>query len=348
MSDRKPEGETPDRTRRKLVKSIGGTLVAGMLVGGLSKFFQKSPDVKPPEQSPREVNLAKAAQLLEEVGIKDDFTTASAREMFETSEGLAKKQKYVNKIWKIFTNTNNNQLGLAINNAGEPIILRNGSTNKPEPMPGLDLEAADPAQPRLIYTHKSDFTDRVDSAYGVVGYSNSEQLEELLKANPQAVDQLLTMLFSHYYGPVAFLHLGNQGMPTVPFNPPGFASNPEYQNNDVPSPKVEGYSSVKYIQGLGTTTRADIFINLKLIKNEADILGLPVHAVLAGYLANEAYGIATDSERLLFRLGEHAPGFEVGSTGADWATRIQVTYGAPNTFFTPNILRLIEQLASSL
>lgn len=293
---------------------------------------------------PEDANLVKAGELLNEVGIERGFVTSSPKRMYEFNKALAGS---MNGIWKIFPNIAGARLGLGIEVDGEPAPLRDGANNKPERISGLDSTFQDTGIPSAIYKIEAIRNNQQKTSYVIVGYSGQEELSRIIEANPEAANELLLRLFAHSGSPLNILHLPSLGMPEQIFNLPELIGQKDYlvDANDLPFTRSAGGSRIRYDLATGEAKRSDIFISSAHVRKDASVLGLSTKAIMAGFLANEAYGNAIDTYRITNRLGVQTSRYEVGSTGADWATRVQVTQNVPNAFFSARVLDLIQKLA---
>lgn len=196
-------------------------------------------------------------------------------------------------------------------------------------------------------------TERLDSSTRktiVVTYpKNSEEqtrTDQLFSSNREHLDKLVSVLFAHTQAPLNILHLADDGMPAQVFHHPDFTGDSNgFTDDDLPSPDIRGASVIRYENDTGKTTRADIFLSLAAIKEEAGILGFPPEVVLAGYMANEAHGCSQETYRLSQTLPEITGKSEAASTGADWGVRMLAIHNSPNPFFSSEIMQFIAKLS---
>lgn len=327
--------------RREFLKLLGGSLVLVSFPEFIAACSMSSEEKKP------EKNLVKAKELLTEVGIGENFSTSQPETMYRTSLKLANNPEFDNKLWKIFINTKGETLGLALNKEGEAVPLINGPDNKPQSIQGLNFEFSDPAQPTLVYEVTEKNAKNESVKYRIVGYTDASKLQAILQRNRNEIPTFLKALFAHSTSHLNLLHLPNDGMPVHIFNPTD-TQNPAFliDESNLPSKDLRGAARIRYETDTGRPTRNDIYISPKHIRKEAELIGMPAHSVLAGYLANEAYGVAVDTYRLPRHLEQPAGRYEAGSTGADWATMFLVAQDSPNPFFSKYQVDLIKQLSN--
>lgn len=305
-----------------------------------------NPEVTPaPEIKPEDINLLKASELLKEAGIDRTFATSSPKKMYESNKVLSSSS---DGIWKIFPAINGTRLGLGTSPKGEPVLMRDGPTNRPERISGTGLDLQDPEPPTSVHKIEVTQNNLGKKAYVIVGYSSHEALRKIIEANPDAANELLLTIFAHSQSFLNILHLPSAGMPGQVFNLPELADQKAYtlDPHNVPSSEVEGESKTRFDSVSGKITRSDIFVSSAHTKKVADAVGLPHAAVFAGLLANEAYGNAVDTYRITNHLGADSGKYEMGSTCAGWATKVQISQNNPNAFFSQKVLDLIQKLSN--
>jgi hypothetical protein len=293
------------------------------------------------EKSLADINIEKARSLYHEVGIETTFIDSSPQEMFELSDRISQDMELDTKLWRIFTDQNGDELGMALDDDGEVIALRKTPSGEVVSVKGLNFELSDIDAPQLVHQYIS----QSGQIFAVISYGNSE-VENFIALHPAEMNAVLEVVFAHSTAPRNILHFPDDGMPTQVFQ---FSDTDDqaYQmpTDQLPDSSVSGTSVIRYAIDSGEPSRADIFLSAARIMKESSLLGLPFHASFSGYLANEAYGIALDTYRLTNHLPALTGKHEAASSGADWATAISVANNAPNAFFTPTLTTFIEQLS---
>jgi hypothetical protein len=236
---------------------------------------------------------------------------------------------------------------LALDTTGEVIPLKSDKQGKPVSVPGLNFALEEAGEPFVVCSYRQAETKR---DYLLVSYGKEVAAWKQWSEHHQDIlPTLMQTLFVHSQAELNVWHMSPGGMPLQPANFPQFPESKfQMATANLPDPKFRGTSVLRYNTITRTPTRADIFVNVAGCVKEAEILGFPARAVIAGYLANEAYGMAVDTFTVTHKAAELQGRKEAGSTGAQWATQFYAAYNQDSPFFAAKQLEALTLPGLSL